>query len=100
MSNPVRIFVGCGSGIATSNMAKAKVSNILTERGIPFSITTGNVAEMASVASNYDVLLVTTATTGDQPKPTIPVFGLLSGIGADECAQRVVDACNAALAEG
>lgn len=98
MTGQVKIFIGCGSGIATSNMAKAKVSNILTEKGIPFSITTGNVTEMSSLENSYDVFLVTTTSAEPMSKPVIPVFGLLSGLGADEAAQQVIDACNAVLA--
>jgi PTS system galactitol-specific IIB component len=97
MENKVKIFIGCGSGIATSNMAKAKVSSILEDASIPFAITTGNIAEMNSVESKYDVLMVTTSATESLSKPVIPVFGLLSGINASECAQKIIDACGEVL---
>lgn len=99
MAKTVRIFVGCGSGIATSNMAKAKVDAILKDAGIAHEIKTGNVAEMKSQASNYDLFLVTTTNAEPMERPVIPVFGLLSGIGAADVKQKVIDACKHAAAE-
>lgn len=99
MAGKVRIFVGCGSGIATSNMAKAKVAGILTKAGIPHEITTGNVGEMKLNASNYDVFLVTTAAPEGFSMPVIPVFGLLSGLGVADVEKQVIEACKNALAK-
>lgn len=98
MVDKVRIFIGCGSGIATSNMAKSKVAALLADRGIPCEITTGNAAEMRSLESRYDLFLVTTNATQQLSKPVIPVFGLLSGINADQAEQAVVEACQAVMA--
>ncbi len=95
----VRVFVGCGSGIATSNMAKAKVDAILDKAGIPHQIKTGNVGEMRLNAANYDVFLVTTAAPSGFNMPVIPVFGLLSGMGAAQAEAQIIQACKDALAQ-
>lgn len=99
MAGKVRIFVGCGSGIATSNMAKAKVDALLNKEGIPHEIKTGNVGEMKLNAGNYDVFLVTTAAPEAFSMPVIPVFNLLSGIGAADVEAQIIQACKSALGE-
>ena len=97
MAGKVRIFIGCGSGIATSNMAKAKTASILERNGIPGEIVTGNVAEMSSLEGAYDVFLVTTISAAEMSKPVIPVVGLLSGINAGEVEAHIVEACKNVL---
>lgn len=79
-------------------MARVKVEGILSEHGIPYSITVGNIAEIQGLEDNYDVFMVTTGGDGIHvSKPVVPVFGLLSGINASQTEQQVVDVCRAVL---
>jgi PTS system galactitol-specific IIB component len=94
----VDILVACGSGIATSSVAAEAVKKICDKNDIPYNIHKGTVQTLPSLAKQNDVIITTSKYTKDLGKPVITGFGLISGIGADAIADKIVKACKEVLA--
>lgn len=90
MNNEVRIFIACGSGIATSTVAQEKVKEILSAASIPAKITKGTVSQVPSMVDSVDLVLVTARYPKTLSVPVIQVFGLISGIGEEAVADQLV----------
>ena len=84
MKRPIKLMVSCGSGIATSTHAASIVQEYMNEHGIPVSIMTCSVNDLANRLTGCDVILSTAQVAFD---PGIPVFDglpLLTGVGEEE----------------
>ncbi|ROR54505.1 PTS system IIB component (Gat family) [Luteococcus japonicus] len=99
MSNEVRIFIACGSGIATSTVAQEKVKQILADAKIPAKISKGTVSQVPAMADSVDIIMVTARYAKQIDKPVIQVFGLISGINEDAVAQQIVDEARKVLGQ-
>lgn len=90
-----KIFVACGSGIVTSTIAINKLKDGLSEKGVDesqYELGQGSVGEIESNASEYDAVVVTSQYESDSVKiPIINGISLLTGIGADDVLNKVVD---------
>ncbi len=62
-----RIYVCCGTGIATSTVISKKVRAVLDEKRIPYEISQCTVQEVASKVSTSkpDIIVSSTTVTGD-----------------------------------
>ena len=89
----VDILVACGSGIATSSVVAEAVKKICAENDIPANVHKGVISNIVSMSKSNDIVIVTSKYNGDLGKPVIMGFGLISGIGADAIAAKIVAAC-------
>lgn len=87
-----KIIIACGSGIATSTVATAKLKDELTKRGLidQVSFTQTSLAELPSIVSDQDVI-VTTAQGGDGFNiPVVSGLPLITGFGVDKTVDEVI----------
>lgn len=90
-----KILVACGAGVVTSTSAMNKLQEELANRGIsPDKYTLGqsSVAQIASLAGDYDLVITTTQYDNDAVKiPVINGLPLLTNIGIDQVIDEVID---------
>lgn len=100
MSNKqIRIFIACGSGIATSTVAEEEVKEICREAGIKAEYIKGTLSQIPTMQDDVDLILVTARYRKPTGKPVINVLGLLSGIGAEKIAEDIIQACETIMQE-
>lgn len=80
----IKIFVACGSGVATSTIAQEAVKNIAKAAGVPIKVLKGTIAEVPAKQAEVDLVLTTANYRKPLDKPYMSVFGLVSGVGADK----------------
>lgn len=80
MAKTVKVMVACGSGVATSTIAKEKVEKLAAEAGIPVSIIKCTLAEVPARQQDVDLVLTTANYRKPLDKPYLSVFGLVSGV--------------------
>lgn len=80
----VKVLVACGSGVATSTIAKDAVTEIAKEAGVDVQILKATLAEVPSKQYDVDVVLTTANYRKPLEKPQMSVFGLVSGINTDK----------------
>ena len=90
-----KILVACGSGIATSTVARNKLEEELKKRGfgsdkVSFSPT--SIAQRRSQASDYDVIVTTAKYTEDVGTPVINGLAFLTGINMDNTVDQIISA--------
>lgn len=90
-----KILVACGSGIATSTVARNKLEEDLQDRGINMSQISMNqtsIPQIPSMASEYDVIVTTARYKEDVGVPVINGLSFLTGIGEDATVDKIVEA--------
>lgn len=85
----VKVFVACGSGVATSTIAQEAVKAIAQEAGVPVKILKGTIAEVPTKQAEVDLVLTTANYRKPLEKPYMSVFGLVSGVGADKVKKEL-----------
>lgn len=92
-----RILLACGTGVATSTMVNSRLDEAMKKRGLAGKYTTVQckIAEVASKAENFDLIIATTKPPAGLTKPFIDGLPLLTGVGAekvwDEIAEHIKD---------
>lgn len=79
-----KILVACGSGIATSTVARNKLEEDLQDRGVNMSQISMNqtsIPQIPSMASEYDLIVTTARYKEDVGVPIINGLSFLTGIG-------------------
>ena len=81
-----KILIACGSGIATSTVAKQKVSTYLDENGYKgkYTIEQCQVSEVATKSADADFCVATTVVSGAVACPVLAGLPLLTGMGVDK----------------
>ncbi|WQH19859.1 PTS sugar transporter subunit IIB (plasmid) [Lactiplantibacillus plantarum] len=90
-----KILVACGSGIATSTVARNKLEEDLQDRGINMSQISMNqtsIPQIPSMVSEYDVIVTTARYKEDVGVPVINGLSFLTGIGEDAAVDKIVGA--------
>lgn len=100
MVKELRIIVACGSGVATSTIAVDYVNKILKEAGIKAKIVKCTLGEVPSKQRDADLVLTTSNYKKELDVSHMSVFGLISGVNADKVKTKLVETCNAILANG
>lgn len=86
-----KLLVACGNGIATSTVVGHKIKERCEAKKIAVSITQCKVTEVASKASDYD--LIVTSGKFEDASITTPIVGaiaLLTGINEDATLDKIV----------
>lgn len=87
-----KILVACGNGIATSTVVATKVKNYLAEHGVQAETTQTKLMEVPGKVAGYDLLITTGQFDGQTAGvPTVKGMPILTGIGADETMQSILD---------
>ncbi len=90
-----KILVACGSGIATSTVARNKLQEELEKRGfgsdkVSFSQT--SIPQLRSQANDYDLIVTTAKYTEDVGTPVINGLAFLTGINMDNTVDQIISA--------
>lgn len=87
----IRIFVACGSGIATSTMIQEKVKKFFErDSTITPEITKGNLNQVRSQDGKVDLILVTSNYDREIGTPLIQVTDLLTGINEEKKIKEII----------
>ncbi|MEO1772194.1 MULTISPECIES: PTS sugar transporter subunit IIB [Enterococcus] len=90
--NRKRIYVCCGTGIATSTVIVKKVSEFLDENNIQYDISQYIVSDIPSKVANKKPDIVISSTTISADLGDVPVLlgrSFLTGIGRDKTKQEL-----------
>lgn len=87
-----KILVACGTGICTSTIAVNKLKAGLEKLGKLKEVTISQckVAEVASKAPEYDLIVCTTQVPSSVKTPVINGLPFLTGVGVDKLIEDVV----------
>ncbi|MDJ1566518.1 PTS sugar transporter subunit IIB [Listeria monocytogenes] len=88
-----RIYVCCGTGIATSTVISKKVRAVLDEKRIPYEISHCTVQEVASKVSTSkpDIIVSSTTVTGDVGDvPVVIGRSFLTGLKKQETIDEIL----------
>lgn len=89
-----KIIVACGSGVATSTVARNALEEKLKEKGIDatqVSMDQTSIPQLRSKADQFDLAITTGKFTEDIGVPILNGLPFLTGIGEDALVEKVVD---------
>ncbi|BDR59293.1 PTS sugar transporter subunit IIB [Xylocopilactobacillus apicola] len=92
-----KILVACGSGIATSTVARNAIEEKLEERGVDMSqlsFDQTSIPQIPSIADQYDLIITTAKYTEDVNKPILNGLPFLTNIGEDKVIDQILDTLN------
>lgn len=95
----VKVLVACGSGVATSTVAKNAVEEIAADAGVPVEIYKSTISEVPEKQQDVDVVLTTANYRKPLDKPYLSVFPLVAGMGTDNCKKKLTDLLQKVLNE-
>lgn len=84
MSKIKRIFVACGSGVATSQTVASKIASMCEDEGLPVSVEAVDIKSLESIIDQCDIYVSIVSAGQDWGKPTINGIAFLTGVGMDE----------------
>ncbi|WP_125980068.1 PTS sugar transporter subunit IIB [Loigolactobacillus iwatensis] len=88
-----KILVACGSGIATSTVARSALEEDLKNKGInmkELSFDQTSIPQIPSMASDYDLVITTAKYTEDVGVPIINGLPFLTNIGEDAVVDKII----------
>lgn len=92
-----KIYVCCGTGIATSTVIVKKVSEILTNNQIQFEISQGIISDVKSKVENIkpDLVISSTVITEDLGVPIVVGSSFLTGINTQKTVDMILSILSA-----
>ncbi len=85
-----KILVACGTGMATSTMISEKIKGILEEKGIDCVINQCILSEIASNASNVDLIVTSMRVDEEYNAPVLLGTAFLTGINEEEAVEKLL----------
>lgn len=88
-----KILVACGSGIATSTVARNKLQEELEKRGFgdnKVSFAQTSIPQLRSQANDYDLIVTTAKYTEDVGTPVINGLSFLTGVNMDSTVDQII----------
>lgn len=80
-----KIFVACGSGVATSQTVASKVASMCEDEGLNVSVEAVDIKSLESIIDQCDIYVSIVPTgTKDWGKPTVSGIPFLTGVGIDD----------------
>ncbi|PJI08014.1 MULTISPECIES: PTS sugar transporter subunit IIB [Clostridium] len=79
-----KVFVACGSGVATSQTVASKIASMCEDEGIPVDVEAVDIKSLESIIDQCDIYVSIVSAGHDFGKPTINGIAFLTGIGIDE----------------
>lgn len=88
-----KVLVACGNGIATSTVVATKIRNFLKDNGVQAETTQTKLMEVPGKVKGYDLLVTTGQFEGQTHNvPVIRAMSLLTGIGAQDTLNQILEA--------
>lgn len=80
-----KIFVACGSGVATSQTVASKIGNMCEDEGLDVSVEAVDIKSLESIIDQCDIYVSIVSTGANTfSVPTISGIPFLTGMGMDE----------------
>lgn len=80
-----RIFVACGSGVATSQTVASKISSMCEDNGLEVIVEAVDIKSLESIIDQCDIYVsIVSSGANNWNVPTINGIPFLTGIGMDE----------------
>ena len=80
-----RIFVACGSGVATSQTVASKISSMCEDNGVEVIVEAVDIKSLESIIDQCDIYVsIVSSGANNWNVPTINGIPFLTGIGMDE----------------
>lgn len=89
MSKKIRILVFCGAGMATSSLVAQEIEEIMDDEKVRGTIQKCGAIDAAEAMTNVDLVFTTTLYDMPEGIKWLNVSPLISGIGEDECRDRI-----------
>ncbi len=83
MAKRKTILFVCGTGVATSTVVNATVTEEMKKRGLSFDALQAKATEVPSLVDGVDFIVSTTPISASVTKPVIKGLAFLTGIGKD-----------------
>lgn len=99
MNNKIKVFIACGSGIATSTVLQERVKKLFDANNINYSINKGTISQIRSEVKKNDLVLTTTKIQKEYDTPVLQAFGLLTGINEKEIREKILETVETILKE-
>lgn len=85
MSKMKKIFVACGSGVATSQTVASKISSLCEEEGLNVNVEAVDIKSLENIIDQCDVYVSIVSTGANNwSKPTISGIPFLTGVRMEE----------------
>ncbi len=85
-----KVFVICGTGVATSTIVASAIREHCLYHGIDVDVSQGKVMDLLSGNPAVDVIVSTTEVPKSITVPVVPGMPFLTGIGRDQALDDVV----------
>ncbi len=80
-----RIFVACGSGVATSQTVASKISSMCEDNGLEVIVEAVDIKSLESIIDQCDIYVsIVSSGANNWNVPTINGIPFLTGIGMEE----------------
>lgn len=92
-----KILVACGSGIATSTVARNKLEEELKKRGLGANKITfdqTSIPQIRSKAADYDLIVTTAKYQENVGTPIVNGLCFLTGVGIDQTIDTIIKKLN------
>jgi PTS system galactitol-specific IIB component len=88
-----KVYLVCGTGIATSSILRVKIEEYLEEHDMQATVQQLRVAELNPGLIDADVIVSTTAIPPEiqEKAPVVDGIPLITGIGEREALEKVVE---------
>lgn len=91
MTEPKKVLVACGTGVATSTVVAQAVQAAMKDRGIAIVTRQCKASEVPSQIHDVDLVISTTPLPKDLPRPAIVTLAFLTGIGKDRELEKIAE---------
>lgn len=90
-----KIFVACGSGVATSQTVASKIQSLCEDEGLDVSIEAVDIKSLESIIDQCDIYVsIVSDGAGDFDVPTIKGIPFLTGMGMEEEFDKLKELIN------
>ncbi|SEJ93493.1 PTS system IIB component, Gat family (TC 4.A.5) [Propionispira arboris] len=80
-----RIYVACGSGVATSQTVASKISSMCEDEGLDVAIEAVDIKSLENIIDQCDIYVSIVSNDANIfDKPTVSGIPFLTGIGMDD----------------
>lgn len=80
-----KIFVACGSGVATSQTVASKIGNMCEDEGLDVSVEAVDIKSLESIIDQCDIYVsIVSSGANNFDVPTISGIPFLTGMGMEE----------------
>lgn len=84
MKSVKRIYVACGSGVATSQTVASKIASMCEDENLPVTVEAVDIKSLESIIDQCDIYVSIVSAGTDWGKPTINGIAFLTGVGMEE----------------